>query len=37
MSWRTNTQHRDCHQQYCVMNFKAAKRLDLIIPTIKMK
>ena len=27
-SWRSNPQHRDFSQQYCIINFKVAKRLN---------
>ena len=27
-SWRSNAQERDYRQQYCVTNFKVAKKLD---------
>lgn len=28
-SWRSNTQYSECSQQYCIINFKAAKELNL--------
>lgn len=31
-SWRSNTQHRDYSQRYCIINFRVAKRLDLNCP-----
>lgn len=27
--WRYKTQHNDCSQQYYIINFKFAERLDL--------